>query len=189
MLDSFTRRAAGRTVAGLTMAALATVALAGCGSSGEVASTSPASSGAADAAPVSDGAAQVAVTLAGGSNGDECRLDFGTAAAGPVTFTVTNKDAASITEVELVSDQRILGEKENLAPGLAPVKFTVTLGGGDYQFYCPGAATENTTFTVTGAGGAIPDRRLRRPCWPRVRRTTGRTPPRPWATCRPRSTT
>ena len=156
MLDSFTRRAAGRTVAGLTMAALATVALAGCGSSGEVASTSPASSGAGDAAPVSDGAAQVAVTLAGGSNGDECRLDFGTAAAGPVTFTVTNKDAASITEVELVSDQRILGEKENLAPGLAPVKFTVTLGGGDYQFYCPGAATENTTFTVTGAAAPSP---------------------------------
>jgi iron uptake system component EfeO len=98
----------------------------------------------------------VTVTLTRVSGGEACLLDHARAVAGPVTFTVTNKDAASITEVELLSDQRILGEKENLAPGLAPVTFTVTLGGGIYQFYCPGAATENQTFTVTGTAAASP---------------------------------
>ena len=52
---------------------------------------------------------------------------------------------------ELLQDQRILGEKENLAPGLDPVSFTTTLGGGTYQLYCPGAGSELTDFTVTGA--------------------------------------
>jgi iron uptake system component EfeO len=58
--------------------------------------------------------------------------------------------------VELVKDQRILGEKENLAPGLDPVSFTVTLDGGKYQLYCPGAASEFTDFTVTGQSAATP---------------------------------
>ncbi|GGB42215.1 lipoprotein [Flexivirga endophytica] len=100
---------------------------------------------------MSGGAAQVGVTLtsAGG-----CELDHASAPAGPVTFTITNKDATAITEIELQSDQRILGEKENLAPGLAPVKFTATLSGGKYQLYCPGADKENVPFTVTGKAAA-----------------------------------
>ena len=57
-----------------------------------------------------------------------------------MTFTVVNTSAPGITEMELLRDQRILGEKENLAPGLDPVSFTVTLDGGSYQLYCPGAA-------------------------------------------------
>lgn len=146
------RRAAVGAAAGLT----AVLALAACGSADDAGSASTSSASAASAAPVSDGAAQVKVTMTQGSGGDECRLDHTRAAAGPVTFTVTNQDAASITEVELVSDQRILGEKENLAPGLSPVTFTVTLGGGTYQLYCPGAATENQDFTVTGRAAATP---------------------------------
>jgi len=97
------------------------------------------------------GVAEVAITLAGDSGADECRLSPDSVAAGPVTFTVTNQSATGITEVELLQDQRILGEKENLAPGLDPVSFTTTLGGGTYQVYCPGAGTELTDFTVTGA--------------------------------------
>ncbi len=58
--------------------------------------------------------------------------------------------------MELIKDQRILGEKENLAPGLDPVSFTVTLDGGKYQLYCPGAATEFLDFTVTGQAAAAP---------------------------------
>jgi iron uptake system component EfeO len=100
-------------------------------------------------APVSSGASQVAVTLTS-DGGGTCTLDNSTAKAGPVTFTVTNKTATAITEVELQSDNRILGEKENLAPGLPSVSFTVTLGGGSYQLYCPGAAKELENFTVTG---------------------------------------
>jgi iron uptake system component EfeO len=144
----------GRRLVAAASAGLVLLAVAACGSPGSTTSTT--ASAASAAAPVAGGAAQVQVTLTSGSTGDGCQLDHTTAAAGPVTFKVTNKDAASITEVELVSDQRILGEKENLAPGLAPVTFTVTLGGGTYQFYCPGASAENQAFTVTGAPSAAP---------------------------------
>ncbi|WP_298216760.1 iron uptake system protein EfeO [Acidocella sp.] len=108
----------------------------------------PALAGAATA-PVADGAAQVHITLTG-ENGGACMLDYDTARAGPVTFTVSNKNATGLTEVEIQSDNRILGEKENLAPGLPPVSLTLTLGGGAYQIYCPGANREMLGFTVTG---------------------------------------
>lgn len=104
-------------------------------------------------APVKDGASQVAITLTG-DNGGTCTLDHDSAKAGPITFTVTNKTATGITEVEIQNDNRILGEKENLAPGLPAVSLTLTLGGGSYQLYCPGASKELTTFTVTGQAAA-----------------------------------
>lgn len=106
-------------------------------------------------APVSNGASQVNIILTG-DNGGACVIDHPTAQAGPVTFAVTNKTATAITEIELQSNNRILGEKENLAPGLPTVTFTVTLGGGTYQIYCPGAAQETQTFTVTGQAAAAP---------------------------------
>ena len=118
--------------------ALAAVALSGCSSASP---SSVASSGTASS---------VTVTLKSGGSGDECSADATTAKAGPVTFTVKNESATGIIEFELLQDQRILGEKENLAPGLAPVSFTVTLDGGKYQLYCPGATKELTDFTVTG---------------------------------------
>ncbi|MBS0221307.1 MAG: EfeM/EfeO family lipoprotein [Proteobacteria bacterium] len=104
-------------------------------------------------APIANGASQVKITLTG-DNGGTCILDHTIAKAGPVTFSVTNKTATAITEIELQSNNRILGEKENLAPGLPTVSFTVTLGGGAYQIYCPGAAQETQTFTVTGQAAA-----------------------------------
>jgi len=104
---------------------------------------------AADAAPVQNGASQVNITLTSDNDGT-CQVDYTSAKAGPVTFNVVNKTATSLTELELLSDNRILGEKENLAPGLPAVKFTVTLDGGNYQIYCPGAAQEMVNFTVTG---------------------------------------
>ncbi|BBZ68490.1 lipoprotein [Mycolicibacterium insubricum] len=88
--------------------------------------------------------------------GDACKVDTASVPAGPVTFNVINKSAPSISEVELIKDQRILGEKENLAPGLPQVSFTVTLDGGKYQLYCPGAATEFVDFEVTGQAAAAP---------------------------------
>ncbi|WP_339115411.1 iron uptake system protein EfeO [Thioclava sp. GXIMD2076] len=96
------------------------------------------------------GAAQVAITMTS-DNGGSCKLSATEAAAGPVTFTVTNQTATALTEVELLSGNRIIGEKENLAPGLPSVTFTVTLGGGSYDIYCPGADPQKTAFTVTGA--------------------------------------
>lgn len=107
------------------------------------------------AAPIENGASQVAITLTA-DNGGACALDHATATAGPITFTVTNRTATAITEVELLSNNRILGEKENLAPGLPAVGFTLTLGGGTYQVYCPGAAQETQDFTVTGEAVAAP---------------------------------
>lgn len=114
-----------------------------------------ASAAAQDAAPVENGASQVTITLRG-NDGGTCVLDYTSAQAGPITFTVTNESATSLTEVELLSENRILGEKENLAPGLPAVSFTVTLGGGTYQIYCPGAANEMQDFVVTGEAAAQP---------------------------------
>jgi len=101
-------------------------------------------------------ATQIAVTLSSAGDKDTCSLDQTSVPAGPVTFTVTNKDATGITEVELLSGQKILGEKENLAPGLDPVSFTLTLGGGNYEFYCPGASPERSALKVTGKAAAAP---------------------------------
>ncbi|HEX3982712.1 MAG TPA: iron uptake system protein EfeO [Acidisoma sp.] len=118
----------------------------------------PALSGTARAAgapaPMVNGVSQVHITLTG-DNGGTCVLDHDAAKSGPITFTVTNKTATAITEVEVQSDNRILGEKENLAPGLPPVALTLTLGGGSYQLYCPGAGQELTNFTVTGQAAPV----------------------------------
>lgn len=139
------RSAAPAVLAGMAVLALSLTA---CGS--------PAVSGGADisngdAAPVSKGAAQVAVSVEKVEGEDQCVPDFATAPAGPVTFNVSNKDASGVSEVELLSDKRILGERENVIPGLKTVSFTVTLAGGNYQLYCPGATIEYKPFTVTGA--------------------------------------
>lgn len=141
----------------LTAPALLTIAaisVAGCGSKNETHSGPSSTSGAA-----TSGAATVSavnVTLVNESGKDTCKVDTASVPAGPVTFKVTNQSAPGINEVELIKEQRILGEKENLAPGLDAVSFTVTLDGGKYQLYCPGAATEFVDFEVTGQAAATP---------------------------------
>ncbi len=132
----------------IAVATAVTAALAGCSSTGST--DSPGGTA------TSSAASQVAITLNAGGSGDSCDLSTTTAKAGPVTFTITNKTSTAITEVELLSAGRILGEKENLAPGLGAVSFTSTLGGGRYQIYCPGAEKETTAFTVTGKAAAAP---------------------------------
>lgn len=135
------RPAGGRRCRGLALAAAALVVAAAtaCGPSGrEVSRGTP------------GGPSAVKVTLANGGGKDACTVDNANVAAGPVTFTVANTDAPGISEVELLRGERIVGEKEDLAPGLAPVSFTVTLDGGPYQLYCPGAVDEYQTLTVTG---------------------------------------
>jgi iron uptake system component EfeO len=102
-----------------------------------------------DAAQRSGKVARVSITLTNDGS-DACAVSTTSVPAGPVTFTVENQSSTAITEVELLQDQRILGEKENLAPGLDPVRFTATLSGGKYQVYCPGAEHELTNLTVTG---------------------------------------
>ncbi|GAA4656444.1 iron uptake system protein EfeO [Arthrobacter cryoconiti] len=136
------------TPAVLAGSAVLALSLAACG--GTAAPGVPTASGGAGAAPASNGAAQVAISVERVNGTDQCVPSFTSAAAGPVTFTITNKDASGISEVELLSEKRILGERENVIPGLKPVTFTLTLAGGSYQIYCPGAGTETVPFTVTG---------------------------------------
>lgn len=133
--------------------AASALALAGCASGSGSGGATPAPSAAASG---EGGITTVNIVLANRSGADACTPDKDSVPAGPVTFSVKNESAAGITEVELLKDQRILGEKENLAPGLDPVAFTLTLDGGSYQIYCPGAETDHVAFTVTGAAAAPP---------------------------------
>jgi iron uptake system component EfeO len=74
-----------------------------------------------------------------------------TTAAGPTTFHVTNADAGAVTEFEVLDGDRILGEAENITPGLEG-QFTLTLDPGTFETYCPGGSSERGTLIVTGEG-------------------------------------
>lgn len=137
-----------RSAALLSLSALALTAFAACGEDG--------TDDAKDGDRPGDGAAQVAITAVSGGDGDECQVDTTSVAAGPVTFTVKNQDATGITEVEVLSGAKIVAEKENVVPGLPEVRFTVTLGGGDYEIYCPSAVEEKIPLTVTGDAAPAP---------------------------------
>ena len=132
--------------------AAAAMAVSGCGSKADTA-TGPSATASSS---VTNGVNTVNVTLANEGGKDGCKLDSNSVAAGPVTFTVANASAPGITEIELLKEQQIVGEKENLAPGLDPVSFTVTLDGGKYQVYCPGAGNEYVDFEVTGQAAVAP---------------------------------
>jgi iron uptake system component EfeO len=145
---------ASRKVAVALVSAVSLATLAACGSGSDDNSTKAA--GGDTSAAAKGGVTQVKVTLTSGANGDTCGVDTKSVPAGPITFTIANQSATGVSEVELLQDQKIVGEKENLAPGLAPVSLTLTLGGGDYQIYCPGASEEMVPFTVTGKAAASP---------------------------------
>ena len=93
------------------------------------------------------GATKVAIEM----TDDACKATPASVAAGPVTFAVKNVSATRVTEAELLRGDVIMGEKENLAPGLT-ASFSLRLTAGTYQVYCPNAKTEKSDFTVTGGG-------------------------------------
>jgi iron uptake system component EfeO len=103
----------------------------------------------------SDGADNAGATAAGGVvvqvelTSDGCVPSPNSVSAGLVTFKVKNKDAAAVSEAELLSGGSILGEKENLTPGLSG-SFSLRLKPGDYVMSCPNAKTDHAEFTVTG---------------------------------------
>ena len=131
-----TPRAAGLAAitAGLALAA------AGCGSSSG-------SAGAAKPAADSGPATTVSISL----TPQGCAPKPAKVAAGEVDFNVANKDADAVSEAELRTSDlaKILGEQENLTPGLSG-GFALTLQPGTYQISCPGAARQHWTLTVTG---------------------------------------
>jgi iron uptake system component EfeO len=95
------------------------------------------------------GATTVNVTL----TDDGCTSEPATATAGPINFKVKNTAATKVTEAELLREDTIMGEKENITPGLSG-SFSLKLEAGTYQLYCPNAKTEKTAFTVTGSAGS-----------------------------------
>lgn len=70
--------------------------------------------------------------------------------AGATTFDVKNDGADAVTEMELQQGGRIVGEVENLTPGLSG-SFSVTLQPGSYETVCPnGSSAAKSKVTVTG---------------------------------------
>lgn len=69
--------------------------------------------------------------------------------AGPATFVVTNNGSASVLEYEIEQSGRIIGEVENVIPGIDR-SFTLNLKPGAYVLNCPGGTSAATgTLTVT----------------------------------------
>ena len=134
------KRAGAGTVVAVVLAAGAL--LAACGSSSKPAegtgSTTP---GGADTTKVS-------VVL----SDDGCAPDPATVDAGVTEFDVENHGSAKVTEAELKNEDEthILGEKENITPGLS-TEFTLTLVAGKYKMVCPGGKQDSWDFTVKGA--------------------------------------
>jgi iron uptake system component EfeO len=119
---------------------LSLCALASCGGS------EPAGPGAGHAAP---GPRTVEVKLTdAGCDPAAIKLD-----AGRTTFKVTNAGTGRVSELEVLSGQRILGEKENLVAGLSG-SFTLDLEPGEYAMSCPGG-TAAATGVVTVGGKTI----------------------------------
>src|SRR5581483_5266259 len=135
---------------GLRPAAFAVLALSGsAGGAKTTASTTssaaqPSSAASSSNAPSNPGAVDVSITDAGG-----CSATASSFPAGPLTVNVSNKDATAVSEIELLSGQRIVGEKENLPPGFSG-SFSMNLDPGEYTLYCPGTRQEKTSWTITG---------------------------------------
>ncbi len=125
----------------VTAAAVSGLVLTGCTS---------AKKSAADTA-AGGGTTKIKVSL----SNDSCTAEPASVAAGAATFTVKNENGSAVSEAELVSGSKILGEKEGLTPGLSG-NFSLNLQPGSYQLYCPNAKTERSSFTVTGTA-ASPD--------------------------------
>ena len=68
---------------------------------------------------------------------------------GDIQFNVSNKNAGAVSEAELRTSNlsHLLGEQENLTPGLSG-GFELDRRSGDYVINCPGAPPSTTpTFT------------------------------------------
>jgi high-affinity iron transporter len=137
-----------RNVATASLLLVALLVLAGCG--GDGGSGSASSGGKGDAKVVK-------VTL----SDDGCTPADLELQAGPTTFEVTGGGSGKVSEFEVFEGTRILGEVENLTPGLKK-SFSLTLKPGDFVLSCTGGSQEPTgELTVTGgateAAAAHPD--------------------------------
>lgn len=129
--------------AAIVAASLALVA-SGCSSSGS-GSSSKGTTGAAAAAGDKSSTVKIELTSQG------CEPKPASVPTGAVEFDITNSGAGSVSEAELRTSDKahILGEQENLTPGLSG-GFSLTIRPGTYKINCPGASQPDWTFTVTG---------------------------------------
>jgi iron uptake system component EfeO len=75
--------------------------------------------------------------------------------AGPANFEVTNTGSGDVSEFEVLAGDRIIGEVENIAPGLNR-EFSLTLKAGTYGTKCPGGSKHSTgKLVVTGASARL----------------------------------
>src|SRR3954451_1612373 len=74
--------------------------------------------------------------------------------AGTNHFKVTNSGSGDVSEFEILSGDRILGEVENVAPGLNK-EFSLTLKAGNYTTYCPGGSRDKGKLVVKGSAAKL----------------------------------
>jgi iron uptake system component EfeO len=129
--------------AAIVAASLALVA-SGCSSSSS-GSSSKGTTGAAVAAGDKSSTVKIELTSQG------CEPKPASVPTGAVEFDITNSGAGSVSEAELRTSDKahILGEQENLTPGLSG-GFSLTIRPGTYKINCPGASQPDWTFKVTG---------------------------------------
>jgi iron uptake system component EfeO len=77
-----------------------------------------------------------------------CQPHDAKVAAGPVDFEAES-ESSSVTEIEVLDGEAILGEKENLTDGLKG-GFSLNLDAGEYTLRCNGGSEEDGTLTVSG---------------------------------------
>ncbi len=123
-----------RVLTGVAAVGMLAGVLAGCGTHKD------------EAAGSAKGAGDVEIVL----TDDGCAPKPATVPAGPLTFTVRNDNTNKVSEAEVMAGNRILGEKENLTPGLSG-SFSLRLDPGRYVVNCPNAAADHATLTVSGA--------------------------------------
>ena len=134
------RRARPHASGVVAVVAVLGLAAAACGSSGSAAKTSGSSAGDA-------GVHVVKLTI----TDDGCTPNPASAPSGPATFEITNTGSGAVTEAELMKGTKILGEAEDVAPGLTGV-FSLTLEPGTYTVNCPGGSGSGKgSLVVSGA--------------------------------------
>lgn len=134
-----------RAVAIAALTGLLALFLAACGSSGGSGS-----------APAGATTLRFKLTDAG------CSPHDAKAPAGPIDFEAEGA-SASVTELEVLDGETILGEKEDLTEGLSG-SFSLTLQEGEYTLRCNGGSAGDGTLKVTGGlqgrarggGGGLP---------------------------------
>jgi iron uptake system component EfeO len=119
----------------VALASVLTVTVAACGSS--------------DDAPAGTKKVAVKLTDAG------CEPAAMTLDAGATSFEVTNAGTARVTEFEVLDGSRIIGEKENLSPGLSG-SFVITLQPGSYTLACPGGKSAASGRLTVGGSAVAP---------------------------------